>query len=309
MAITGGLPDTRSILLMKLDHRGDFILAERPLRRLRSSFPDAAITLICGPWNTAAAGELGFFDEVVPFSIFAENATMNAAVSLTERVRQFRQLFTGRSFDLAIDLRVESDTRLLLNEVSATTKAGFGFPGVDRHLDIALPLSSPTASGKAKRGIFECSAFSTRYGKHHGFAIALPRLSTVPAGETIIWGPYQSVTPGAYRMQLLLESEAGPFQLGFDVCHNSGNNIIYADALTPETASAGFALQVTETIRDLEIRVRAGNTPIPPLRFHGCTYQKEGGVGGPHQTELMMLLVTCIEERMRYPAGVRSVSP
>jgi ADP-heptose:LPS heptosyltransferase len=108
-----------SILVLKLDHIGDFLLAAPSFGLLRRSFPRARMTLLCGPWNEANARASGYFDEVRVLQRFAARAEEAAPVV------DATALAGLGAFDLAIDLRVDEDTRPLLGWVTARDRAGF----------------------------------------------------------------------------------------------------------------------------------------------------------------------------------------
>ena len=132
------MPDRPRILVLKLDHIGDFVVAKPALRRLQDAFPDAAFTLVCGPWNVALAQAWGGFQQVVAFNVFGSDRRIephDAAV-------RFAALQLGR-YDLAIDLRHEPDTRQLLVAVDTTWRAGFQAPALagGGRLDVVVPDS------------------------------------------------------------------------------------------------------------------------------------------------------------------------
>ncbi|HVZ10615.1 glycosyltransferase family 9 protein [Rhodopila sp.] len=140
-AAPGGraLPPAPRILLLKLDHIGDLAVALPAFRRLRAGFPDARITLACGPWNTGLAAAVGLFDRVVGFDAFDANRRIGPADESARQAR-FAALALG-PFDLAADFRHEPDTRTLLLAVDATFRAGFQAPAHagGTRLDLAVP--------------------------------------------------------------------------------------------------------------------------------------------------------------------------
>jgi ADP-heptose:LPS heptosyltransferase len=131
------------ILLLKLDHLGDFIVSLRAMRLIRVSFPAAHITLVCASWNRPWAQQLGWFDRIVVFNFFS---AMNKDWSVTERDLMARyDAVTSLpldSYDLAVDLRHDVDTRPCLYRIVAAHRAGFHAPahaGLPS-LDLALPM-------------------------------------------------------------------------------------------------------------------------------------------------------------------------
>jgi len=133
------LPQQPRILIMKLDHIGDFIVGMPAIAHLRAAFPEAALTLVCASWNRPWAERTGWFAEVVQFDLFTKrNADWGGTTP--EQFEEFKALGLA-GYDLAIDLRHDADTRPLLAMVGATFRAGFcaPFEAGGRELDIALP--------------------------------------------------------------------------------------------------------------------------------------------------------------------------
>ena len=131
------LPSAPRILALKLDHLGDFLIGVPGLRRLRQAFPDAFIRLVVGSWNRATAEATGLVDDVVTYDYFPQHASGWDGRPATP-VHRFREL-VGGPFDIAVDLRVDEDTRFLLQEVQATMRCGIGARATLPFLDIALP--------------------------------------------------------------------------------------------------------------------------------------------------------------------------
>lgn len=127
-----------SILLVKPDHIGDLFLAFPAIELLKSAWPNGKITLVCAPGNIEIARNTGLFHDVRGFPFFA---------NLSENVKKATQdVYSGilqvvpEHYDIAIDLRHDDDTRLLLGFVNATVKAGFDSHGARfTPLDISLP--------------------------------------------------------------------------------------------------------------------------------------------------------------------------
>ncbi len=135
----------RSILVLKVDHIGDLLLALPAIATLRRCWPDAEITLMCGPWNVPVARGLGVFDRVVAVDFFRGRADASR-----------RRVFDASGieaaglgvFDLAVDLRVDEDSRLLLRHVEARFKAGYFSRLMPDDMALVLPLEQ---SGTPRR--------------------------------------------------------------------------------------------------------------------------------------------------------------
>ena len=289
----------RSIIAFKMDHLGDFLMATPALAALRRAFPAAHLTLVCGEWNAKAARDLDLFDEVLAFSLFERNAALNNVTSLDDRLAALRKLLAGRTFDLAIDLRVDDDTRIALKHVNATHRAGIGYPRAFPFLDIAMPIMSPTTAGRSGESFFDASHFQAKLGRNHGFEIAMPG-GTFDNETNLIWGPYKPLNPSRHLIRLLIRDEEGGLPpLDYDIVCDSGNRKL-AIGQCEEIASDGVWLEVTEPIKDLEIRIWGRGVPSRAFSFRGCTISKEGQAMGPHQSEIMAMLVALIEQRTRF---------
>lgn len=288
-----------SVIAFKMDHLGDFILAMPALLNLRRAFPAAHLTLVCGEWNVSAARDLGVFDEVIGFSLFERNAALNGVTPLAERLQALATLLAGRDFDLAIDLRVDDDTRPALKQVTARQRAGIGRTRDYPYLDIALPLVSPTVSGRAHRAFFNASLFNAVSGVNNGHEIEVPG-GTYARGTNLIWGPYRPLLPSRYCVRLLIEDEERRIPpLDYDIVCEGGSHKLAAGRCEDIAADGGWLI-VDERVDDVEIRLWARGEACRPFTFRGCMMSKSGDMEGPHQTEMMAMLVALVEQRARF---------
>ena len=101
VAAAHALPERPRILLLKLDHIGDLVLAMRAMLRIRKAWPDAHITLVCGPWNVALARQLGLFDRIIAYRFLFRRPPRRASsrVGSACRIRGSRPRRTVRSGD------------------------------------------------------------------------------------------------------------------------------------------------------------------------------------------------------------------
>jgi len=112
--------DVRSILLMKFDGLGDLVLVTGIADDLRRKYPNASITLLCGPFNYPLASILSAFDRCVCLALNAPWRT----------VCELRRL----DADLCIDLGEWSRIEALLTCLSgAKYIIGFRTRGQHRH--------------------------------------------------------------------------------------------------------------------------------------------------------------------------------
>jgi lipopolysaccharide heptosyltransferase II len=133
------LESIRSILVVKLDHVGDVLVTVPAMRRLRELFPEARITAVVGSWARPLVEHEPGIDEVLTYDFFAASSARGGRDLTDQDARAFRGLLEGRTFDLAIDLRRESDTRPFLRWSGATYTVGYA----NRHecdwLSLAIP--------------------------------------------------------------------------------------------------------------------------------------------------------------------------
>ena len=130
--------EIQRILVVKLDHIGDFVTALPPIRRLKKLFPHARITVLAGPASRAFIALEPCIDEFIPFAFFharsqlgERDLTQEDYAELAEQLRPYR-------FDLAVDLRKHLSTRDVLKYTGARFLAGFDYLGQCPYLDIAL---------------------------------------------------------------------------------------------------------------------------------------------------------------------------
>ena len=183
----------RRILVLKLDHLGDFILGLPALEKLRAEFPRDDMTLVCGSWNRALAEDLGIFDRVVACDFLGRDQHAGRGVP-SDAVAQFKSVLTG-IYDIAIDLRAEGDTRFLLNHVDARERAGFG-PALDHpFLDVALPfVPDPGTRPLHNRRAYGPERFFSRVPGNELYL----ETDFSSTDEIIIYGPYVPLPVGEY---------------------------------------------------------------------------------------------------------------
>ena len=104
----------RRILLIKLDHRGDFLMSNEAFAMMRTNFAKSEITLVCGSWNRAQAEASGYFDKVLAFDFFPEDDSARLAIPARDVLRkEFEVLVVDEFYDLAADFRLYDDTSFL----------------------------------------------------------------------------------------------------------------------------------------------------------------------------------------------------
>ncbi len=134
----------RRVLIVKLDHIGDFILAVPALRRLRRHFDGAHITLLVAPAVVELAAPEHLADEVIAFALFHPKSAEGLRPVSQDEHAALTATLKSQEFDLAIDLRIGDESRPLLLLSDATWCAGFDRDGTFPWLDIVATSEPDT---------------------------------------------------------------------------------------------------------------------------------------------------------------------
>jgi len=302
----------RRLLVLKLDHYGDFLIGLPALRRLRKSFADDHITLVCGSWNVPLATELQLADEIYGYDFFPKIGTLWTGEPF-ESIGRFRQICRG-IFDIAIDLRVDDDTRGLLKHVPAALKCGIGPRSRHPFLNVVLPAQFERRYSGGQWLLIEPDQFQSRMPRRlplfheNDFSVCDAHL---------IYGPYVTLPQGPARAHfgVQLRHPSPDVTVTVDVARDGGE-IIGLSQVT-WTLSGDPRNAVVEFVNDqidalYEFRVHARGRPIG-LRFYGVRLELCGQPEARlkpselHIGEQLSLLVDLLEQRTRVPAGSQIV--
>ncbi len=130
--------DIERILVLKLDHIGDFITSLPAIRQLKAVFPHAHLTVLAGPASRAFAAMEPAVDEFIEFAFFHARSQLGERTLTEDDFSQLAALLRPRRFDLAVDLRKHGSTRDVMRHCGARFMAGFDYAGQFPFLDIAL---------------------------------------------------------------------------------------------------------------------------------------------------------------------------
>nr|WP_294509934.1 glycosyltransferase family 9 protein [uncultured Rhodopila sp.] len=131
-------PEIERILVVKLDHIGDFVTALPPIRRLKAMFPHAHLTVLAGPASQAFISLEPSIDAFIPFAFFHARSQLGERELTVDDYVELGQQLRPHRFDLAVDLRKHPSTRDVLKYTGARFLAGFDHLGQYPFLDIAL---------------------------------------------------------------------------------------------------------------------------------------------------------------------------
>lgn len=285
------------ILLLKLDHLGDFVMAVPALQQIRTAFPDAFLELVVGPWNADLARGFGIVDEVSVFSAFPRNAS-EEDVDVRGRRALFEQTVTEH-YDLAIDLRTDPDTRFLLASVKADLRAGLGNLQNHPFLDIFLPIDESrdgretSSEERWDQGLFAsappCVAnpFRILFGG-----------SGRPKRGALVWGPYRRLRHGSYIFKPLVETGRTrlPASLMLEIVID--DRPVCQQTITNDTITE-FAFDVGPGGGVVQFRIWAPRwKPALPFSFYGGRLFRRGTGNVLHQSEYLALLARLVDMRM-----------
>lgn len=134
--------DIKRILVVKLDHIGDFVTAIPAMRRLKQIFPAASIHVLTGRAARSFHGLEDCIDEFIEFEYFHAISRHGTKDVSTEEYEVLRQRLAPYRFDIAVDLRKHPDTRNVLRYTPARFLAGYDHMGQFPFLDISLEWDS-----------------------------------------------------------------------------------------------------------------------------------------------------------------------
>jgi ADP-heptose:LPS heptosyltransferase/GT2 family glycosyltransferase len=201
----------RRILVLKLDHIGDFITGLPAIRRLKARFPQAEIHVLAAAASAAIARLEPDIAQVIEFNFF-HAASQSGKLDLPESAFETleAQLKPYR-FDIAVDLRKHAETRDVLKRSGAKLLAGYDSRGAFPWLDVALEweedppyLHKRAAASDDFLTLVEavslaCERGATLAGPSRDVAVA--RLQNLPAVAALRPGlfarPLVGVHPGA----------------------------------------------------------------------------------------------------------------
>ena len=130
--------DIHRILVVKLDHIGDFVTALPAIRRLKALFPQARLTVLAGSHARGFASMEPAIDELIEFEFFHARSQLGEKEVTKDDLLALRVQLTPYRFDLAVDLRKHLSTRDVLQYTGARILCGYDYMGQCPFLDIAL---------------------------------------------------------------------------------------------------------------------------------------------------------------------------
>lgn len=128
----------RKILVVKLDHIGDCIIAFPAIRRLKRHFPEARIEVLTSRASRSVWAMEPTVEGVIEFDFFHARSSMGQIEHTEAEYDELRQRLSAERYDLAVDLRKHLETRPVLQYTGARYLAGFDHRDRFQWLDVGL---------------------------------------------------------------------------------------------------------------------------------------------------------------------------
>ncbi|HEX3996913.1 MAG TPA: glycosyltransferase family 9 protein, partial [Acetobacteraceae bacterium] len=135
----------KAILVVKVDHIGDFITSLPAIRRLKEAFPAARLTALVAPASAAIASVEPAIDACIPFEFFHARSELGDKELTEADLDALKARLAPYRFDIAVDLRKHLSTRHLLQCSGARVTAGYDSLEAFPWLDIVLEWESDKA--------------------------------------------------------------------------------------------------------------------------------------------------------------------
>jgi ADP-heptose:LPS heptosyltransferase/GT2 family glycosyltransferase len=181
--------DVRTILVVKLDHIGDCIVAMPAIRRLKRHFPAARIAVLSSKASAAVWSMEPAVEQVIEFEFFHARSQLGQVALDESDLIALRTRLTPLGFDLAIDLRKHPETRHVLQYSGARLLAGFDHRGQFPWLDFALEWSGDQSYVRKRQhtasdlvNLADAVAAACE-GQRRPIAAMPPALRSLPPGE------------------------------------------------------------------------------------------------------------------------------
>ena len=145
----------KAILVVKVDHIGDFITSLPAIRRLKEAFPGARLTALVAPASAAIAAIEPAIDECIPFEFFFERSELGEKELTEAELDALTATLAPYRFDIAVDLRKHLSTRHLLLCAGARVLAGFDSIDTFPWLDVVLEWEGDKALQRKRSHIVD----------------------------------------------------------------------------------------------------------------------------------------------------------
>jgi ADP-heptose:LPS heptosyltransferase/GT2 family glycosyltransferase len=196
--------EVRRILVVKLDHIGDCVIAFPAVRRLKQHFPAAHITVLTSRTSRPIWLLEASVDETIEFDFFHPRSA-DGEIKLTDTDwKALRDRLSGERIDLAVDLRKHTETRPVLQHTGARWLAGFDFRNQFAWLDFALEWTGDQIYARKRQhngddlvNLVDAIAAASEADRSMIAAHRTIRPTALPLSDKASSGPLVCVHPGA----------------------------------------------------------------------------------------------------------------
>lgn len=109
------LKSCESILILKLDHIGDFYISTPIFKEIRKKFPRSNIDIVVGSWNEKICKSLEIFDNVYTNDYLKNESSFVHKINQASKTDEY---FT-KSYDVLLNLRYGSDLEIFEHSIKA----------------------------------------------------------------------------------------------------------------------------------------------------------------------------------------------
>ncbi len=116
------------ILILKLDHAGDVLLATPAIKAIRKQFPSAHITLVVGPWAKSILEGEPYINDIISYSAFWHNRSPDRTLNIREGIELIR-ILRRRRYDIFFDLKGDLFAIIMGFLSGIPKRIGYGWGG------------------------------------------------------------------------------------------------------------------------------------------------------------------------------------
>lgn len=116
------------ILILKLDHAGDVLLATPAIKAIRKQFPLAHITLVAGPWAKGIVEGEPYINDIISYSAFWHNRSPDRTLNIREGIELIR-ILRRRRYDIFFDLKGDPFAIIMGFLSGIPKRIGYGWSG------------------------------------------------------------------------------------------------------------------------------------------------------------------------------------
>lgn len=118
----------KRILIVKLDHAGDVLLATPAIKAIREKFPSARITFVVGPWSKGIIEDEKYIDEIISYRAYWQDRSLERNLNTAGIFRLILTLRHG-NYDIFFDLKGDLFAIIIGFFSRIPRRIGYGWSG------------------------------------------------------------------------------------------------------------------------------------------------------------------------------------